>query len=298
MSGGAGTWDPGPSLRRHLEAVVGERSPLGTPERLRAVEGYAETALREAGLLTRRESIPQSKGQWHNILGDCPARPGAPMFILGAHIDSVERSPGADDNASGVAVLLTLAERFGGLKRGASETLLRFAAFNLEEWGMAGSYAHAEALREARRDLSGMISLEMVGYVDPRPRSQSYPPGMGLGRRKSGDFIAVVGNNASRRLVKQVSAAFASVEGLPVESAVIPSAAALLIGAALSDHSSFWRCGYPGVMVGDTAFYRNPNYHQPSDTLDTISLPFLEKVTVGLARFFEGLTEDPGAAGV
>src|SRR4029077_4719577 len=127
---------------------------------------------------------------------------GAP-FIVGAHLDTVERTPGADDNASGVAALLALAEGTGegGV---ASGIPLRFAAFNLEEWGMVGSQEHADALHASGRGVRGMISLEMLGYVDSAPRSQRFPPGMGLGRRKIGDFISVVGNTASRSLVKQV----------------------------------------------------------------------------------------------
>jgi Zn-dependent M28 family amino/carboxypeptidase len=284
------TWDPGPALRRHLEMLVGERSPLGTPDRLKMVESYVDAEFRNAGLLTRREAIGQSKGAWQNVIGDALAAADAPLFVIGAHFDSVERSPGADDNASGVAALLALAERFGTLEKGRSATAIRFAAFNLEEWGMVGSQEHAEALKAVGRRVSGMISLEMIGYVDERPRSQGYPPGIGFGRRKSGDFISVVGNMPSRRLVKDLASAFAAEEELPVESAVIPGAAALLIGAALSDHSSFWRYGYQAVMVGDTAFYRNPNYHRETDTLETLSLPFLEKVTRGLSRYLESLT--------
>ncbi len=103
------------------------------------------------------------------------------------------------------------------------------------------------------------------------------------------DFISVVGNGRSRRLVRQVARAFRVVDGLPVESVTIPTAFAWIIGAALSDHEAFWRRGYPAVMVGDTAFYRNPHYHRPSDTLETLSLPFLERVTRGLAILVESV---------
>ncbi|HXI01794.1 MAG TPA: M28 family peptidase, partial [Candidatus Saccharimonadales bacterium] len=161
------------------------------------------------------------------------------------------------------------------------------AAFNLEEWGMVGSQHHADALHAAGREIEGMISLEMIGYVDPAGGRQRYPPGLGIGRRSRADFISVVGNRPSRRLAGQVAAALREVEDLPVESVTLPGAAALLIGASLSDHSSFWRRGAPAVMVGDTAFYRNPHYHDASDRMETLSMPFLGKVTRGLAVFLD-----------
>jgi len=288
----ARSWDPGPALRRHLAALAGERSPLGSPERLRAAESHAEETLRGAGLVVVREPIAQSQGAWSNVIGDLPAAaPGstAPVFIIGAHIDSVEGTPGADDNASGAAALLALAEWAGALARRPSSVTLRFAAFNLEEWGMIGSLEHADSLYEARRSVEGMISLEMIGYTDSKPGSQKYPPGMSIGRRKTGDFISVVGNTASRPLIKRVASALGKGGDLPVETAAIPAAAAFLIGASLSDHSSFWRRGFPAVMVGDTAFYRNPNYHGATDTIETLDLLFLEKVTRGLAVLLESM---------
>jgi len=282
-------WDPGPSITRHLGALIGERSPEAGEERLRRVETYVEAAFREFGLLARKEKITTARGGFHNVLGDLPAESSDSLFVVGAHIDAVPGTPGADDNASGVAVLLALAERFGGLPRSRSTVALRFAAFNLEEWGMVGSQDHAEGLKRSGRGVAGMISLEMVGYVTEG--RQKYPPGLGFGRRKSGDFISVVGSSASKRLAGAVASALGAIPGLPVESLCLPVPAALLVGAALSDHSSFWRQGWPAVMVGDTAFYRNPHYHLPSDTLETVSVPFMEKVARGLGGFLEEVRE-------
>lgn len=287
MSGSAREWDPGPSLRRHLEAIVGDRSPLGAPQRLKAIETYVGSTFRGAGLQVSEEPIAASRGAWMNVIGDRHAGSDAPLCIIGAHLDSVEKTPGADDNASGAAALLALAEWAGGRPRPGGRCTIRFAAFNLEEWGMVGSAEHAMKLREAGRKVPAMLSLEMIGYTDRLPGSQKYPPGVGVGRPKTGDFISVVGNLSSRDLVKKVGAALGTQRDLPVETLALPGAAAALIGASLSDHASFWRCGYPGVMVGDTAFYRNPNYHLPSDILETLDLAFLEKVTRGLAVFVE-----------
>jgi Zn-dependent M28 family amino/carboxypeptidase len=286
-------WDPAPALRRHLEALVGERSPGRSGEGLRRAEGYAARVFEQAGLAVSVDPIGPSRENWSNVIGDLTAGPaveppGPPLFVVGGHIDAVEGSPGADDNASGAAAMLALAERFGAHARGERRLTLRFAAFNLEEWGMLGSHHHADALRAAGRSVEGMISLEMLGYADARAR-QRYPPGVGLGRRRAADFISVVGNGASRALTREVSSALATVEGLPVEAVTLPGPVALLIGAALSDHASFWRRGIPAVMVGDTAFYRNPHYHRPSDRIETLDLAFLAKVTRGLAIFLEQL---------
>ncbi len=233
-------------------------------------------------------------GQSAHDVAPEPASP-SPLFVIGGHIDAVEGSPGADDNASGAAVLLALAERFGGAPPADRRVMLRFAAFNLEEWGMLGSQHHADALIAERRPVEGMISLEMLGYVDSKAR-QRYPIGLGVGRRRTADFISIVGNGASRGLGRSVAASLGSVEGLPVEHVTLPGPVAFLIGAALSDHASFWRHGVPAVMVGDTAFYRNPHYHTASDRLETLDFPFIAKVTRGLAVFIERLLVLPATS--
>ncbi|MBI3450052.1 MAG: M28 family peptidase [Acidobacteria bacterium] len=272
-------------IQRHLGALIGDRSPLGGPDRLREAESYAERILQAAGLRVTREPIAVAGGAWCNVFGDLGPEGGAPLFVVGAHLDTVRGTPGADDNASGAAALLALAEWAGSRPSPRSHTL-RFAAFNLEEWGMAGSLEHAEALRRAGRPVEGMISLEMIGYVDSAPGAQRFPPGMGFGRRRTGDFISVVGNGASRALTAGLARSLGAA-GLPVEAASLPASLAMLVGASLSDHSSFWRQGYRAAMVGDTTFYRNPHYHLPTDTLETLSLPFIESVTQGVAGFLE-----------
>lgn len=284
-------WDPAPDLERHLQAIVGERSPALAPGRLHEIEAMAERTFREAGLATWSEPIATSNGEFRNVIGDREAggSPGkAPLFIVGAHIDAVKGTPGADDNASGAAALLALAGRYGPMERAGRATSIRFVAFNLEELGMVGSAEHAAALHATGREVAGMISLEMLGYVDARPGAQRFPPGIGFRRRPIGDFISIVGNLGSRGLVKGLADALRSA-GLPVETAVLPAAIATLVGASLSDHSPFWSWGYRAVMIGDTAFYRNPNYHLATDTLETLSLPFLSKVTQGIGAYLETL---------
>ncbi|MEX1324983.1 MAG: M20/M25/M40 family metallo-hydrolase [Synechococcaceae cyanobacterium] len=182
---------------------------------------------------------------------------------------------GADDNATGVAALLELARRWNQSPRRRPVWLV---AFDQEEWGMLGSKALARDLRQAGQTLRLMVSLEMLGYTGP---SQDYP--LAAMRRiygDAGDFIAVVGNAAAALTLPQLAGAM----GQHVKTRVlpVPISGRLLPDVRLSDHSPFWDAGYDAVMVTDTSFMRNPNYHCMSDTIDTLDLPFLAAVTEGL----------------
>src|SRR5262249_22318635 len=163
--------------------------------------------------------------------------------------------PGADDNASAVAALLELAAwigpQFGSLNSCAAR--LQLAAYDLEEFGLIGSGLHARQLQKAGTPLLGMISLEMLGYTDPRPGSQRLPPHLAGKYPDVGNFIGVCANEASRPLLRVVTAALKGVEGLPVESIAVPGRGEALAEVRLSDHSSFWDCGFAGLIVTDTS---------------------------------------------
>jgi hypothetical protein len=147
---------------------------------------------------------------------------------------------------------------------------------------MLGSHAHAWAIRRAKTPLHGMVSLEMLGYTDRRPGGQHLPPEL-VGRFPDvGDFIGICGNAASRGLVETFVRGFKMVGGLPCQSIVVPGRGDALPAVRLSDHSSFWDLDYPAIMVTDTAFLRNPHYHQATDLPETLDYPFLAKVTAGV----------------
>ena len=209
---------------------------------------------------------------------------GRPRLVVGAHLDSRPDTPGADDNASAVAALLEIARLITPAQLNEARLDLELVAFDLEENGMLGGREHARLTRQADVDLRGMISLEMLGYCDHTPGSQSLPRGLVGQYPDTGDFIAVIGNQNSTELIEQFRAGANQTSGLPVETLQVPSNGETLQATRLSDHSPFWDVGYPALMITDTSFLRNPHYHQPTDTLETLDMDFLHHVTEGCLR--------------
>ncbi len=220
-----------------------------------------------------------------------PDQPNVPLLIVGAHYDTGPDTPGADDNASGVAALLELAHWIQPHLHSAasSSSRLQLVAYDLEEYGIVGSFVHSRELKEKRTAVRGMIALEMLGYTDQRPGSQHLPPHLVKLYPNVGNFIGICGNDASLVLHEIVSQAMKSITGLPVECLAVPGKGEMIPETRLSDHSSFWDHGYPALMITDTSFFRNPHYHQASDTPDTLDYPFLAKVTAGVAEAVAGL---------
>jgi hypothetical protein len=142
-----------------------------------------------------------------------------------------------------------------------------------------------------------MISLEMVGYTDSRRGSQKYPVGLGWLYPDRGDFIGVVGNRKSASVLRQFSSHMRQVTDLSVQTLSVPGNGALVPGVRLSDHSPFWDLGYPALLITDTSFYRNPHYHGPTDTLETLDIDFMAKVCEGVVRGVIGLQNLSGAKG-
>ncbi len=210
------------------------------------------------------------------------------IIVVGAHYDSVQGSPGADDNASAVAALLEISRLLSGIR---SARTLRLVAFVNEEppfffWGNMGSAVYAKAARQRGDDIRAMFSLEMLGCYSDERNSQRYPPLLRHFYPDRGNFIGLVSNLRSRTLLKQTVAAFRRQSDFPAESAALP---AWVPGVAWSDQLSFWRQGYRGVMVTDTAFFRYPYYHTALDTPDRLDYARLSDVTAALARTFADL---------
>ena len=207
----------------------------------------------------------------------------APRFIVGAHYDVAGEQPGADDNASGIAGLLALAELF---KKHSPKINFRidFVAYTLEEppffrtEGM-GSFVHAKSLHDSKVNVLGMLSLEMIGYYSDASGSQEYPlPFMKLFYPTKADFIGVVGNFSSSALIRHFKNTM-KLTAIGVESLKAP---ACLIGVDFSDHMNYWKFGYPAIMITDTAFYRNPNYHSVYDTIHTLNFDRMKEVVKGV----------------
>ncbi len=277
-------------LRRHVEVLsveIGPRAPfLG--DALDRAETYLRTAFETAGLEVERQAYDFRGREVANLLArNAAAARSSHCWLLGAHYDSVPYSPGADDNASAVAVLLVFAEIAAVLP-----VPLLCVAFTMEEppafmTGLQGSRVFLETFPEARRRIRGAIVLEMVGYTAPR---QHYPPVLRwAGYPERGDFVGIVGDRRSRRFGRRVLAGFRRNPELPVESLFVPLRGWLLPATRLSDHASFWDAGIPAVMVTDTAFFRNPNYHRSSDTVDTLDFVFMARLVDSLRLACEAL---------
>jgi Zn-dependent M28 family amino/carboxypeptidase len=268
-------------LKEDLHRLVGERHPLSTPIRLQEAEAYLHRQFSEAGLIVTKQPFHALGGTYQNVIGtalpDTQPFQSAPPLIIAAHFDTVQGCPGADDNASALAVMLHVARQVRG-KRLARP--IRFIAFNLEEENLLGSSAYTSLLKKNREALHGAIVLECVGYASHQQNSQKTPPGVPIAVPTTGNFLAVVGNERSQALTGAVAKAMKS--HLPIVPLVVPGNGEKLPDTRRSDHASFWEHGFPAVMLTDTADFRNPHYHRPTDTLETLNLDFIASVAEGL----------------
>jgi Zn-dependent M28 family amino/carboxypeptidase len=262
-------------LRLHVAALAaGERNTdLETAAR------YIEAAFTKQGHQTESQYFESGGRKVRNIaIGSGP-------IVVGAHYDTVPGSPGADDNASAVAVLIELA---------AMNLPVRFVAFANEEMPYflgpeMGSWAWAKRARENGERIRAMFSLEMLGYYRDAPGSQQYPAPLGLFYPDRADFIAFVGDLGARGLVRDSIRIFRQTAQFPSQGVAAPG---FVPGVTWSDHWSFRRHGYAAAMITDTAFYRYPHYHLPSDTPEKLDYERMARVTLGLAAMLRELAHE------
>ncbi|MGH2412431.1 MAG: M28 family peptidase [Microcystaceae cyanobacterium] len=267
-------------LNTHLTQLIRQRDPYLASTGHFFVQQYIRQQLEQWGIVEIHEFQSQGKIHHNLILPVMPQgnQTQSPPILIGAHYDAVPGTPGADDNATGVAVLLELARAF------ATEPLkfpVQLVAFDLEEYGLLGSTAYATELKQAKQPLRLMLSLEMLGYCDRSVNSQRYPAGLQYFYPNRGNFIALVGNLRTIPDLIRLSRRIRQV-GTPCEWLPVPNQGKFVPQTRLSDHSPFWDRGYHAIMVTDTAFMRNPHYHQRSDTIETLDLDFLTGVCQGL----------------
>ncbi len=249
------------------------------------VADYITTSFKSSGAIVRHQEFDAKGFKYKNVLAEFgPETPE--IFVVGAHYDTDGEQPGADDNASGVAGLLELGRL---LSSGELRTKVVLAAYALEELPFfrteyMGSAVHAKSLRERQASVRLMICLEMIGYFTETEGSQKFPfPLLKLFYPAKGNFIAVVDqlfSTQAGKLKKQMSA----VIDLPVYSINAP---AFVPGIDFSDHSNFWKYGYPAVMVTDTAFYRNDAYHTTNDTAERLDYNKMAQVIYGLYSYLK-----------
>jgi hypothetical protein len=323
--GGGGPDDPALPLRlrESVEALAtgfGPR-PASDPARLRRVSLWIAERLRAAGCEPRLERFEADGAEYWNVLAEpgsglgeadragprppqtsatgTPARLRSPGFLIGAHYDTEPGTPGADDNASGVAVLLELARHFC---RQPPAGRLRFAFFALEEMphfatNTMGSASHARALERAGDLPAGMMSLEMLGYFSDEPDSQKFPYRFFRWLYPDrANFVAFVSDLGSRSLNRRLHRAFVAATDLPAERLSAPS---FVPGVDFSDHRSFRAGGVPAVMLTDTSFYRYPHHHLVTDTPEKLDYERMAKIVVGLAAVLrEGAVDGDRLQGI
>jgi Zn-dependent M28 family amino/carboxypeptidase len=273
---------------RILAEDIGERNVPNAYEGLRRAEEFIEGELRRFRYRVRRQVFLADGRRCANLEAVLEGRTRE-LLVVGAHYDTAPGTPGADDNASGVASLLVIASSLRGRT---FRREVRFVFFTNEEppyfqTELMGSLVYARSLR---RKVYGMVSLESIGYYTDEPGSQSYPyfffrflyPTVG-------NFIGFVGNLSSREFLNRAFRYFKEGSRFPAQKGSVPG---WVPGAGWSDHWSFWQIGAPAIMITDTAPFRNPYYHTPLDTPDKINFKALSEVTRGLVRMVERLAND------
>lgn len=269
-----------------MRALEGERHPLTSPAALAAAADYIERELGATSLQVERRPFSFGGATYFNLVA---ARPGSdaarPRVLVGAHFDSVRGTPGADDNASGVAGMLEVARLLAGHRLAAT---VEYVAFNLEELQTytyrVGSRRYATAARRGGIRYAGALVLEMLGYVS---RDRPSVPAILFWKRipQTATFIAATGDGRSRALLRAFAASAASAApSLPVVTFHSPFRGWLVPHTRLSDNASFWDNGYPSLMITDTAFLRNPHYHRRSDTSATLDFGFMGQVVTAVAE--------------
>ena len=271
-----------------LAGTIGERN-LWSYGALEQAAQYISTRLTAAGYTPRRQTFELAKLPLSNVEAVLQGTThGAEIVVVGAHYDTVVGCPGANDNATGVAAVLELAQRFSGRRQ---PRTIRFVAFVNEEPPFfqtehMGSAVYANALRSGDERVAGMLSLETMGYYSEERGSQRYPAPMATVYPDVGNFIGFVADVASARLLWRARRAFKRRTSFPLQSATVPAA---IPGVGWSDHWAFWQAGYPAMMVTDTAPYRYPWYHTADDTPEKVDCDRLAHVVDGLEAVIEAI---------
>ncbi len=275
----------------HLSEKIGERN-LVTYKKLQEAADYVEKSFESMNYKVERQPFMVAGMECHNLVveivgGSKPEE----IVIVGAHYDSARGTPGANDNGTGVAALIEIANQMRDVK---PERTIRFVAFANEEPpyfqrdGLMGSWVYAKTCRARGDDLQVVISLETMGYYSDAPQSQKYPPILAALYPSTGNFIGFVSNMESRSQLLKAASIFRKHCKVDAQHAALPGD---IKGVGWSDHWSFWQEGYPGIMVTDTAPFRYPHYHLDTDTIDKIVFDRYAQVVDGLAKTIVELVE-------
>jgi len=280
-------------LQKHTVVLahdIGSRS-IWHPDSMSSAVLYLEKVLHDLGYAVHQQRFDSYDVPVVNLEVEIPGnRLSEEIIVIGAHYDSVENSPGANDNGSGVAALLEIARL---LTRAQPQRTIRLVFFANEEppfyysWDMGSRhYAHRASTRGEK--IIAMLSLETIGSYKSEPGSQRYPFPFSLFYPNTADFIAFVGNYQSRKLVRRFIEVFRQQTPLPSEGIAAPG---FITGIGWSDHWSFWKEGYSALMVTDTAFFRSEEYHTPEDTPEKLDFERMARLVTGLTATIRVLAE-------
>ncbi|HVO66729.1 MAG TPA: M28 family peptidase [Syntrophales bacterium] len=274
----------------HLSVHIGSRS-VYEYDKITATKDYIVSSLKDFGCEPALQTFIYNGREYSNIIVSMTgSKSPAETVIIGAHYDTVYGTPGADDNASAVAVLLEICRIS---KNFSPARTLKLIFFVIEEPPVfrskyMGSYVYAAEAKARNENIKSMICLEMLGYYADKKGGQSFPlPLMNMVYPSTPNFIAIVGNMSSRDLVEKVKKSLRESSSIHIETL---STVSFIPGVDFSDHRSFWKMGYPAVMITDTAFYRNPNYHAQTDSIDTLNFDKMNDLLNGLLNVVRNLT--------
>lgn len=276
------------NVKHYATCMTGLRHAWNNPSELEEKAIFVESTLESFGLTVESQEVPFHGRTYRNIIGTLPERKNSDILLVGAHYDAALGSPGADDNGSGVAVLLETARI---LSRAHPNRTMQFVAFTLEEPQLQvktlsfliGSRHFAQEARKKGLRYTGVLILESVGYTSEKPQSQSLPPLVRIVAPDTGNFLGVIANRSSKDLLESFCrSATKWIPELEVIGYKVPLSGYLIPETRFSDHACFWDQGYPALMLTDTAMFRNPNYHTPYDKLETLDFTFMSRVAKGI----------------
>jgi len=312
-----GEWDGKPlegQMQAELEAIenalradvefmsvtLGERNPEHYDALVRCAD-WVKERWEAQGYVVKTQSFTLEGREYANLEIEIPGdKAPSEIVVISAQYDTLPGSPGANNNGSGMAVLLKLSELLKGYS---PDRTLRLVAFTTEEdpyFGteMMGSYHYAKRSSELGEDILIMLSMDAMGYHVNTTRSQKLPFPFSLFYPDRGDFLAFIGDLSSRKYMVDVTRGFKKGSSFPIEAGVVPQG---VTGAGWSDHCSFWRFGYPGMQVTDTGAFRSPWHANEGDTMEKIDFDALSRIALGMYAGVAELTQtdhDPQAAAV
>lgn len=285
-------------LQSHLERLEGVRHPVAAPEALHRAEDHVHASFKAAGLDTVDCTFSDDGRPYRNIVATSPGEthPAESVLVI-AHMDTVAGSPGADDNASGVAGVLEIARALAPFRFART---VRYIGVNLEERTsdaadapmVRGARALLDMAKAERWNIRGVLDLEMIGFASesvPQGAPAGFPPGL----PPQGNFVAAVGNEASAFLVQAFGASIPEhAADLPFVPFIVPRQGETMPDVRRSDHAAFWDAGIPAIMITDTANFRNPHYHQATDRAGTLNFEFMARVARAAAGALVNLASD------